>query len=123
LLAPEFVQLLASASSTETRCTDGLPPDIKGPVWEGNPFASNYEGATEAWYGASRSEGRLVIIEVHLLDVDDKRSKGDKYRTYTWQNSVKLRKEKSGWLIADVIRGKSLTGMLREYVRTPCGRQ
>ncbi|MDB5747460.1 MAG: hypothetical protein JWP72_2308 [Massilia sp.] len=123
LLTPEFVQLFAAASATETRCTTGLPPDIKGPVWEGNPFVSNYEGATEAWYGASRSEGRQVIIEVNLLDVDDKRPKGDKYRTHTWQDSVKLRKEKSGWLVTDVARGESLTGMLRDYVRTACGRR
>jgi hypothetical protein len=67
LLTPEFVQLLASASATEARCTAGLPPDIKGPVWEGNPFVSNYEGATEVWYRSSRSEGRQVIIEVNLL--------------------------------------------------------
>jgi hypothetical protein len=108
LLTPEFVHLFAAASTTEIRCTAGLPPDIKGPVWEGNPFVSNYEGATEAWYGASRSKGRQVI-EVNLLDVDDKRPKGDKYRTYTWQDSVTLREEKSGWLVADVARGESLT--------------
>lgn len=123
LLTPEFVELFAAASATEIRCTAGLPPEIKGPVWEGNPFVSNYEGATEVWYGASRSEGRQVIIEVHLLDVDDKRPKGDKYRTYTWQDSVKLRKEKSGWVVADVARGESLTGMLREYVKEACGRR
>jgi len=122
LLTPELVRLFEAASATEARCIAGLPPDIKGPVWEGNPFVSNYEGAREAWYGPSRSEGRQVIIEVHLLDVDDKRPKGDKYRTYIWQDSVKLRKEKSGWLVADVVRGESLAGMLREYVRTACGR-
>ena len=61
LLTPEFVQFVAAASATEIQCTAGLPRDIKGPVWEGNPFVSTYEGATEAWYGASRSEGRQII--------------------------------------------------------------
>jgi len=121
LLTPEFIQLFAAASVTETRCITGLPPDIKGPVWEGNPFVSNYEGATEAWYGASRTEGRQVIVEVYLLGVDDKRPRGDKHRTYTWQDRVTLRKQKSGWLVADVHRGESLSGMLLEYVRTACG--
>jgi len=98
LMTPEFVQLLTDASATEARCVAGLPPDMKGDIWEGNPFVSNYEGATEAWYGESRAEGRQVIIDVNLLEVDEKRPKGDKLRTYTWHDSVKLRKEKrDGW--------------------------
>jgi hypothetical protein len=122
LLTPDFVGLLAAASAAETRCVAGLPPDMKGDIWEGNPFVSNYEGATEVWYGASRIAGRDVIIEVNLLDVDSQRPKGDRQRTYTWRDSVRLRKGKGGWLVADVRRGQSLTGMLRQYIDHGCGR-
>jgi len=122
LVTPELIRLLAAASATEIRCTAELPPYMKGPVWEGNPFVSVYEGATEAWYGASRTEGRQVVVEVHLLGVDDKRPKGNRYRTYIWQDRVTLQKQKSGWLVADVHRGESLAGMLREYVDTACDR-
>lgn len=60
---------------------------------------SNYEGATEFWYGASRAAARDVIIEVSLLDVDSQRPKGDRQRVYTWRDSVSLRKGKEdGWL-------------------------
>jgi hypothetical protein len=44
LLTPDFVEPLAAASATEKRCVAGLPPDMKGDIWEGNPFMSNYEG-------------------------------------------------------------------------------
>jgi len=129
ILTPELVKLLAAASETERRCVARLPPDMKGNVWEGNLFVSNYEGATEVWYGESRAVGRDVIIDANLLDVDDKLPKGDRYRTYIWQDSVRLRKTKQGWLVADVQRGEAagtprtetLTKMLVNYIKEGCG--
>jgi hypothetical protein len=130
LLTPDFVKLLAATSEAERRCVAGLPPDMKGDIWEGNLFVSNYEGATEVWYGESRTEGRDVIIEANLLGADDKRPKGDRNRIYVWRDSVRLSKTKEGWLVADVLVGESfndsqrtpLTKTLRDYVKHGCGR-
>lgn len=116
-LTADFVRLLASASEAERRCVAVTPPDMKGAVWEGSLFVSVFEGASEAWYGDLRAEGRDVIIDVNLLGVDANLPKGHKTRAYTWRDSVKLRKEKRGWLVADVIRGESLIAMLRAYVK------
>lgn len=131
ILTPDFVRLLAVASETERKCVAGLPPDMKGDIWEGNLFMSTYEGATEVWYGASHAKGRDIIIDANLLGVDEKRPKGDRYRTYTWQDSVRLRKTKAGWLVSDVLRGdsassskrESLASMLLDYVKHGCGRR
>lgn len=122
LLTPDLVGLLAAASVAERRCVANLPPDMKGDIWEGNPFVSNYEGASAARYGASRVKGRDVIVEVDLLDVDRQRPKGDPNRNYSWRDSVLLKKESEGWLVADVYRRGSLRGMLRDYIDHGCGR-
>jgi hypothetical protein len=44
MLTADFVQLLAAASETESRCVAGLPRNMKGDIWEGNLFVNNYEG-------------------------------------------------------------------------------
>jgi hypothetical protein len=117
LLTADSVRLLASASEAQRRCVAVTPPDMKGPIWEGSLFVSTFEGASEVWYGDLRAEGRDVVVDVNLLGVDASLPKGHKTRTYTWRDSVKLRKEKRGWVVADVMRGESLTAMLREYVK------
>jgi hypothetical protein len=57
-----------------------------------------------------------------MASVDNQRPKGDRDRTYTWRDSVRLRKGRQGWLVTDVQRGGSLTGMLRDYIVHGCGR-
>jgi hypothetical protein len=124
LLTGDFVRDLAATSEAERQCVAVTPRDTKPPIWEGNIFVGNYEGAAEAWYGEPHAEGREVIIPVDLLDVDDRFPKGHKNRTIAWHDSVKLRKEKQGWLVADVIRkdSRSLIAELRKYVNEE-GRQ
>lgn len=127
-LTEDFVRYLAATSKAERQCVAVTPPDMKPPIWEGNIFVGNYEGAVEAWYGEPHAEGREVIIGVDLLDVDDRLPKGHKNRAIAWHDSVKLRKEKQGWLVADLIRkdSGSLTAELRKYVNKEgreCGRQ
>jgi hypothetical protein len=118
LLTGDFVQTLAAAYEAEKQCVSVTPQDMKPPIWEGNIWVSNYEGAAEAWYGEPHMQGGEAIIGVDLLDIDDQRPKGQENRAITWRDSVKLRKEKQGWLVKDVDRKDlgSLRAVLRKYV-------
>jgi hypothetical protein len=91
---------------------------MKPPIWEGNIFVGNYEGATEVAYGEPHVDGREAMIGVDLVSVMTNFTRGDRRRSVFWRDRVKLRKEKRGWLVADVIRNESgsLTDELRKYV-------
>jgi hypothetical protein len=101
---------------------------MKPDIWEGSLFVSNYEGANEVWYGGKSVSRQDIVIRVNLLDIDSSREKGDRYRTIVWSDSVRLRKGKGGWLVADVLRGdspnvtgrESVIAMLRRYINTDC---
>jgi hypothetical protein len=118
LLTENFVQDLAATSKAERQCVDITPQDMKPPIWEGNIFVGNYEGATEVAYGEPHVDGREAMIGVDLVSVMTNFTQGDRRRSVFWRDRVKLRKEKRGWLVADVIRNESgsLTEELRKYV-------
>ena len=104
---------------------------MKPNIWEGSLFVTNYEGASEVWYGGKNVERQDTIIQVTLLGIDPSRKKGDRYRAITWNDSVRLRKLTRGWLVGDVMRGdspnsserESVIGMLRKYIDVDCPRK
>jgi hypothetical protein len=131
LLTPDFLHVLEEAEKAQDRCTVNVPEDMKPNIWEGALFVTNYEGANEVWYGNKNVERQDTIIQVNLLDVDPSRKKGDRYRAIVWSDSIRLRKLKQGWLVADVMRGESpnsseresVIGMLRKYIDVDCPRK
>lgn len=128
LITPEFLRILSEAERAQGRCIARSEKDMKPDIWEGSLFVSNYEGANEVWYGEKSVVRQDVFIQVNLLDIDPTRGKGDRYRTIVWGDSVKLRKVRDGWLVADVLRGdspgvrerESVIGMLRKYIDKDC---
>jgi hypothetical protein len=118
LLTEDLIRDLAATYEAEGQCVDVTPRDMKPPIWEGNIFVGNYEGATEAAYGEPHIDGREANIGVDLVSVMEHFPRGDRQRSVFWHDTVKLRKEKRGWLVADVIRNESgsLTEELRKYV-------
>lgn len=118
LLTQNLVHDLAVASEAERQCVGITPQDMKPPIWEGNIFVGNYEGATEVAYGEPHVDGPEATIGVDLVSVMTSFPRGDRRRSVFWRDRVKLRKEKRGWLVADLIRNESgsLTEELRKYV-------
>jgi hypothetical protein len=131
LLTPGFIRVLKEADLAQERCTANVPEGMKPNIWEGSLFVTNYEGANEVWYGDKNIEQQHTILQVNLIDIDPSRKKGDRYRAIVWSDSVRLRKVKQGWLVADVTRGdspnsserESVIGMLRKYIDVDCPRK
>jgi hypothetical protein len=131
LLTPDFLQVLEEAEKAEERCTANVPEGMKPDIWEGSLFVTNYEGANEVWYGSKNVERQDTTIQANLIGIDPSRKKGDRYRAIVWSDSVRLRKLKQGWLVADVMRGdspnsserESVIGMLRKYIDVDCPRK
>jgi hypothetical protein len=131
VLTPDFLHVLEEAEKAQERCTASVPAGMKPDIWEGSLFVTNYEGANEVWYGDKNIERRETVIQVNLLDIDPSRKKGDRYRAIVWSDSVRLRKVKQGWVVADVIRGdspnsserESVIKMLRKYIDVDCPRK
>jgi hypothetical protein len=130
-LTPDFVRVLDEAEQAQERCTTNVPEGMKPDIWEGSLFVTNYEGANEVWYGGKSVGRQDTIIQVNLLDIDPSRKKGDRYRAIVWSDSIRLRKVKQGWRVADVMRGdspnsserESVIGMLRKYIDVDCPRK
>ena len=128
LVTPDFLHFLEEAEKAEERCTANTADSMKPDIWEGSLFITNYEGAKEVWYGGKNVKRQDTTIQVNLLDIDPSRKKGDRYRAIVWSDSVRLRKLKRGWLVADVLRGdspnsserESVIGMLRRYIDVDC---
>jgi hypothetical protein len=131
LLTSDFLHVLEEAEKAQDRCIAKTPEGMKPDIWEGSLFVTNYEGANEVWYGDKNVGRQDTIIQVTLLDIDPSRKKGDRYRAIIWSDSVRLRKSKQGWLVADVMHGdspnaserESLIGMLRKYIEVDCPRK
>lgn len=128
LVTPHFLYVLKEAEKAQERCIANTAESMKPDIWEGSLFVTNYEGAKEVWYGGKNVERQDTIIQVNLLDIDPSRKKGDRDRAIVWSDSVRLRKLKKEWLVADVIRGdspnsserESVIGMLRRYIDVDC---
>jgi hypothetical protein len=131
LLTPDFLHVLQEAEKAQVRCTATVPEGMKPNIWEGSLFVTNYEGANEVWYGDKNVERQDTTIRVNLLGIDPSRKKGDRYRAIVWSDSVRLRKLKQWWLVADVMRGdspnssgrESVIGMLHKYIDVDCPRK
>lgn len=113
-----FVSLLKETAAAEQRCIAATPIGNKGNIFEGSLFVDNFEGATEVAYGATRQKGHNAYVDVVLMYTEQRFPKGHKYRSFAWQDRLKLSFDGHRWWVSDVIKGKtrSLSDELKNYI-------
>jgi hypothetical protein len=112
------MQLIVEAAAMESRCVKAAARGDKPLILEGDLFAGNYEGATEAAYGAVHREADRAVIDVDLIYVDPRFPKGHKHRAVAWKDSVELGLAGARWVVQDIKfqQDKSLASGLKDYL-------
>jgi hypothetical protein len=121
LLSARLVKLIHDATVAEDGYAKATARNEKPPMFDGDVFVDNLEGASEVDLGKVELHDAVARVESRLLYIDARFPKAHPYRAVAWTDHLLLVRENEHWLVDDIVygaddAGKTLVGILQKFV-------